>query len=103
MAIATGTDIATGSATTGKRGIRAIVTMAATTVVTISARSGDGARSRKPTDTERQDLDMKTLLKTLTAAAVAAAVLVPAIAEAHPHRVCHFEHHHHHKVCRWVR
>ena len=53
-------------------------------------------------DTERQDLDMKTLLKTLTAAAVAAAVLVPAIAEAHPHRLCHFEHHHH-KVCRWVR
>ena len=41
---------------------------------------------------------MKTLLKTLTAAAV----LVPAIAEAHPHRVCHFEHHHH-KMCRWVR
>ncbi|WP_196493641.1 HHHH-motif protein [Burkholderia anthina] len=46
---------------------------------------------------------MKTLLKTLTAAAVAAAVLVPAIAEAHPHRVCRFDHHHHHKVCRWVR
>jgi len=45
---------------------------------------------------------MKTLLKTLTVTALAAAVLVPAIAEAHPHRVCHFEHHHH-KVCRWVR
>ncbi|MBL3967390.1 hypothetical protein H3O04_33500 [Burkholderia sp. KCJ3K979] len=45
---------------------------------------------------------MKTLLKTLTAAAVAAAVLVPTIAEAHPHRVCHFEHHHH-RVCHWVR
>ena len=44
---------------------------------------------------------MKTLLKTLTVAALAA-VLVPAIAEAHPRRVCHFEHHHH-KVCRWVR
>ncbi|RQV56025.1 hypothetical protein DF020_19395 [Burkholderia cenocepacia] len=41
-------------------------------------------------------------VKTLTAAAVAAAVLVPAIAEAHPHRVCHFEHHHH-RVCHWVR
>ena len=38
---------------------------------------------------------MKTLLKTLTVAALAAAVLVPAIAEAHPRRVCHFEHHHH--------
>ncbi|HEF5870683.1 TPA: hypothetical protein SAY52_001256 [Burkholderia cenocepacia] len=45
---------------------------------------------------------MKMLLTTLTAAAVAAAVLVPAIAEAHPHRVCHFEHHHH-RVCHWVR
>jgi hypothetical protein len=45
---------------------------------------------------------MKTLLKTLTITALAAAVLVPAIAEAHPHRVCHFEHHHH-KVCHWVR
>ncbi|WP_231944060.1 HHHH-motif protein [Burkholderia stabilis] len=30
------------------------------------------------------------------------AVLAPAIAEAHPHRVCHFDHHHH-KMCRWVR
>ncbi|WP_236873173.1 HHHH-motif protein [Burkholderia sp. MSMB0856] len=38
---------------------------------------------------------MKTLLKSLTAA-----VLVPAIAEAHPHRVCHFDHH---RMCRWVR
>ncbi|MEN2469707.1 MULTISPECIES: HHHH-motif protein [Burkholderia] len=45
---------------------------------------------------------MKTLLKTLTVAALAAAVLVPAIAEAHQHRECHFDHHHH-KVCRWVR
>ncbi|WP_196319544.1 HHHH-motif protein [Burkholderia cepacia] len=45
---------------------------------------------------------MKTLLKTLTIAALAAAVLVPAIAEAHQHRECHFDHHHH-KVCRWVR
>lgn len=46
---------------------------------------------------------MKTLLKTLTVAALAAAVLVPAIAEAHQHRECHFDRYHHHKVCRWVR
>ncbi|NLA19740.1 hypothetical protein GPU89_26440 [Burkholderia cepacia] len=45
---------------------------------------------------------MKTLLKSLAVTALAAAVLVPAIAEAHPHRVCHFDHHHH-RMCRWVR
>ncbi|MFP3561155.1 HHHH-motif protein, partial [Paraburkholderia sp. SIMBA_049] len=28
-------------------------------------------------------------------------VLVPALAEAHSHRVCHFNHHHH-RVCHWV-
>ncbi|WP_438879295.1 HHHH-motif protein, partial [Bacillus cereus group sp. BC66] len=58
-------------------------------------------RSRDPLFNDRTS-NMKTLLKTLTVAALAAAVLVPVIAEAHPHRVCHFEHHHH-KVCRWVR
>lgn len=35
---------------------------------------------------------MKTLLQTPTATAVVAGVLVPAIADAHPHRVCHFWH-----------
>ncbi|WP_179404402.1 HHHH-motif protein [Burkholderia guangdongensis] len=45
---------------------------------------------------------MKTLLKTISVAAVALAVLAPTLAEAHMHRVCHFDHHHH-RVCRWVR
>ncbi|MGU7779972.1 HHHH-motif protein [Burkholderia sp. PU8-34] len=45
---------------------------------------------------------MKTLLKTLTVTAVAIAVLAPAIAEARPHKECHFDHHHH-RMCRWVR
>ncbi|MGN6649366.1 HHHH-motif protein [Trinickia sp.] len=45
---------------------------------------------------------MKTLLKTIVLAAVTTAVLVPAIAEAHPHKVCRWGHHHH-RVCRWVR
>ena len=45
---------------------------------------------------------MKAFLKTIVVAAVATAVLAPAIAEAHPHKVCHWNHHHH-RVCRWVR
>ncbi|WP_196482289.1 HHHH-motif protein [Burkholderia cepacia] len=45
---------------------------------------------------------MKRIAKILTATALACAVLVPALAEAHSHRVCHVDHHHH-RVCRWVR
>ncbi|WP_261538692.1 HHHH-motif protein [Burkholderia multivorans] len=45
---------------------------------------------------------MKRIAKILTAAAVACAVLAPALAEAHAHRVCHFDDHHHHRMCRWV-
>ncbi|WP_196485559.1 HHHH-motif protein [Burkholderia cepacia] len=45
---------------------------------------------------------MKRIAKILTAAAAACAVLAPALAEAHSHRVCHVDHHHH-RVCRWVR
>ncbi|MBR7962238.1 hypothetical protein KDW55_18090 [Burkholderia sp. AU19243] len=45
---------------------------------------------------------MTRIAKILTAAAVAGAVLMPALAEAHSHRVCHFDHHHH-RTCRWVR
>ncbi|WP_206951463.1 HHHH-motif protein [Trinickia acidisoli] len=45
---------------------------------------------------------MKTFLKAIVLAAVATAALVPAIAEAHSHRVCHFDHHHH-RVCHWVK
>jgi hypothetical protein len=29
-------------------------------------------------------------------------LLAPALAEAHSHKVCHYDHHHHH-VCHWVR
>lgn len=49
-----------------------------------------------------EEVKMKTLLKTIVLAAVTTAVLVPAIAEAHPHKVCRWGHHHH-RVCRWVR
>ncbi|HDR9057643.1 HHHH-motif protein [Burkholderia vietnamiensis] len=45
---------------------------------------------------------MNRIVKILTAGALACAVLVPALAEAHSHRVCHFDHHHH-RVCRGVR
>jgi hypothetical protein len=45
---------------------------------------------------------MKILMKTLAVAAIATAVLAPTLAEAHMHRVCHFDHHHH-RVCRVVR
>ncbi|WP_321860936.1 HHHH-motif protein [Burkholderia cenocepacia] len=41
-------------------------------------------------------------MKALTTAAVAAAVRVPAITEAHPRRGCHFEHRWH-KVFLWMR
>lgn len=43
---------------------------------------------------------MKLLLSTLVAAVALTAFATQA--EAHPHRVCHFDHHHH-RVCRWVR
>ncbi|MEN2468602.1 MULTISPECIES: HHHH-motif protein [Burkholderia] len=45
---------------------------------------------------------MTRIAKILTATAVACVVLVPTLAEAHSHRVCHYDHHHH-RVCRWVR
>ncbi|MCG5078484.1 HHHH-motif protein [Paraburkholderia tagetis] len=45
---------------------------------------------------------MKYVAKTLTVMAVALAVLAPALAEAHSHKVCHWDHHHH-RVCRWVK
>ncbi|WP_010094402.1 HHHH-motif protein [Burkholderia ubonensis] len=45
---------------------------------------------------------MNRIAKILAATIVACAVLAPAIAEAHPHRVCHFDHHHH-RACRWAR
>ncbi|MGU7774221.1 HHHH-motif protein [Burkholderia sp. MR1-5-21] len=45
---------------------------------------------------------MSRIAKILTATVVACAVLAPAIAEAHSHKVCHVDHHHH-RVCRWVR
>lgn len=45
---------------------------------------------------------MNRIARILTATAVALAVLAPALAEAHPHRVCHWDRHHH-RVCRWVR
>jgi hypothetical protein len=52
--------------------------------------------------TIRESFTMNRIAKILTATALACAVLVPALAEAHSHRVCHFDHHHH-RVCRWVR
>ncbi|MGZ2747244.1 HHHH-motif protein [Burkholderia stagnalis] len=30
-------------------------------------------------------------------------VLAPSMADAHPHRVCHLDHHHNHRVCHWVK
>ncbi|AIO70179.1 HHHH-motif protein [Burkholderia oklahomensis] len=45
---------------------------------------------------------MKNLLMSAFVAAVAFAALVPS-AEAHAHRVCHFDHHHHHRACHRVR
>ncbi|WP_186308742.1 HHHH-motif protein [Paraburkholderia sp. BCC1885] len=45
---------------------------------------------------------MKIVAKILAATAVAFVVLAPALAEAHSHKVCHYDHHHH-RVCRWVR
>ncbi|WP_175722384.1 HHHH-motif protein [Burkholderia ambifaria] len=44
---------------------------------------------------------MNRIAKILTATALACAVLVPALTEAHSHRACHFNHHHH-RVCHWV-
>ncbi|WP_323120233.1 HHHH-motif protein [Burkholderia alba] len=43
---------------------------------------------------------MKALLMSTLVAAVSFALLVP-VAEAHPHKVCHFDHHHH-RTCHWV-
>lgn len=52
---------------------------------------------------------MNRITKTLSFLALSAAILVPAIAEAHPqprgvhpHRVCHIDRHHH-RVCHLVR
>lgn len=45
---------------------------------------------------------MIRIAKILTATTLALTVLTPAIANAHPHRVCHFDHHHH-RVCHWVK
>ncbi|ABI91014.1 hypothetical protein Bamb_5467 [Burkholderia ambifaria AMMD] len=53
-----------------------------------------------PADLSRR-MSMNRIAKILTATALACAVLVPALAEAHSHRVCHFNYHHH-RVCHWV-
>ncbi|WP_233875193.1 HHHH-motif protein [Paraburkholderia adhaesiva] len=45
---------------------------------------------------------MKFAAKILAVTAVAFVVLAPALAEAHSHQVCHYDHHHH-RVCHWVR
>ncbi|MFP6561381.1 HHHH-motif protein [Paraburkholderia sp. B3] len=45
---------------------------------------------------------MTRIARILAATTVAFAVLTPAIANAHSHRVCHFDHHHH-RVCHWVK
>lgn len=46
---------------------------------------------------------IKTLLGvSLTAIAVLAA-MAPEVAQANPHRVCHWNHFHTHRVCHWVR
>jgi hypothetical protein len=45
---------------------------------------------------------MIRIAKILAATAVALAVLMPTIASANPHRVCHFDRHHH-RVCHWVK
>jgi hypothetical protein len=45
---------------------------------------------------------MKYVAKMLTVTAVAFAILAPALAEAHSHKECHYDHHHH-RVCRWVK
>lgn len=39
-----------------------------------------------------------TCLTVLTALAG----MLPALAQAHSHKVCHYDHHHH-RVCHWVR
>lgn len=45
---------------------------------------------------------MKYVAKILTVTAVAFAVLAPALAEAHTHKVCNLDQHHH-RVCHWVK
>jgi hypothetical protein len=45
---------------------------------------------------------MIRIARMLAATVVALVVLTPALAEAHPHRVCHFDHHHH-RSCHWVK
>ncbi|WP_199545022.1 HHHH-motif protein [Paraburkholderia kururiensis] len=45
---------------------------------------------------------MKFFAKILAVTALAPAVLAPAMADAHPHRMRHFDHRHH-RACRWVK
>lgn len=45
---------------------------------------------------------MYRIAKILMATAAALAIVTPAIADAHPHRVCHFDDHHH-RSCHWVK
>lgn len=44
---------------------------------------------------------MTRIAKILAITTFAAAAFAPMLAEAHPHRVCHMNHHH--RVCHWVR
>ena len=43
----------------------------------------------------------KALISTLLAAA--AGMAFASAAQAHPHKVCHWDPHHHHRSCHWVR
>lgn len=45
---------------------------------------------------------MKNLLFAGLLTVVAFVALAPEIAQAHSHKVCHWDHHHH-RVCHWVR
>ncbi|WP_230957915.1 HHHH-motif protein [Burkholderia diffusa] len=45
---------------------------------------------------------MRPIAKILTVAAFITTVLAPTLAEAYPHRACHFDHHHH-RICHWVK
>ena len=87
------TVIVTGRTTTGCVVTRMIGTPAVTATTTTNIATIDGRTKMKK---------MKAILFASLVTMVAFAGLVPEIAQAHSHKVCHWDHHHH-RVCHWVR
>jgi hypothetical protein len=72
-------------------------------VIAVHLTQGLGVRRRRPVGPYPfKGATMKYIAKILALTAVAFAVLAPALAEAHSHQVCHYDHHHH-RVCHWVK